>query len=69
MCVFLVKGNICVYNRKGQITAYVDDATELSTTAYAGDINYWNGSAWLNIPSTSNQVAGIKTIISWWNVN
>jgi hypothetical protein len=22
------------------ITAYVDDATELSTTAYAGDINY-----------------------------
>ncbi|NQY10776.1 MAG: DUF1566 domain-containing protein, partial [Flavobacteriales bacterium] len=51
------------------LSSLVDDADndpaneiELPTTGNAGDMNYWNGSAWVTIPTTPNEAATLQMI-------
>jgi len=50
----------------GYLTSEVDGSItneiELPTTANAGDMNYWNGSAWVTIPATPNDGATLQMI-------
>ena len=56
----LTANSFWFYN--GSTWVSVGSEKELPTTANAGDMNYWNGTAWVVIPTTINEGATLQMI-------